>query len=46
MTRFLLNLALDLLFGKQEKIERITCPPPRPPRTPGIGLPETKGGKP
>jgi hypothetical protein len=22
MTRFLLNLALDLLFGRQEKIER------------------------
>jgi hypothetical protein len=26
MTRFLLSLVLDLLFGRQEQIERITEP--------------------
>jgi hypothetical protein len=30
MTRFLLNLALDLLFGRQEKIERRTEQPIKP----------------
>lgn len=47
MTR-LLNLALDILFGKQEQIERRTPPPVhpstiRPPST-RIGINEHDGG--